>query len=108
MDWLGFGILWFINRRSSIRSLCLKTMSKGISIDNHKLHDIEMPIAKIDGKYPACIRYPKSRIEHQRDGDILFFLIPPLLCIELFRSGILTSKNELARAVSFKISGKSR
>ncbi len=82
------------------------TMAKGISIDNHKLHEIEMPIAKIDGKYPARIRYPKSRIDHQQDGDILILLIPPLLCIELFRSGILPSKNELSRAVSIKISGK--
>ena len=81
-------------------------MAKGISIDNHKLHEIEMPTAKIDGRYPASIRYPKSRIDHQQDGDILFFLIPPLLCIELFRSGILPSKTELPRPVSIKISGK--
>ena len=81
-------------------------MAKGISIDNHKLHEIEMPIAKIDGKYPACIRYPKSRIDHQQDGDLLILLIPPLLCIELFRSAILPSKKDLPRAVSIKISGK--
>lgn len=81
-------------------------MAKGISIDNHKLHEIEMPIAKIDGKYPARIRYPKSRIDHQQDGDILILLIPPLLCIELFRSGVLPSKNELPRVVSINISGK--
>jgi hypothetical protein len=82
------------------------TMAKGISIDNHKLHEIEMPIAKIDGRYPARIRYPKSRIDYQQDGDILILIIPPLLCIELFRSGVLPSENELTRAVSIKISGK--
>jgi hypothetical protein len=81
-------------------------MAKGISIDNHKLHEIEMPIAKIDGKYPACICYPKSRIDHQQDGDLLILLIPPLLCIELFRSAILPSKKDLPRTVSIKISGK--
>ena len=68
------------------------TVTKGISIDSHILHKIEMPIAKIDGIYPACIRYPKSRIDHQHDGGLLILLIPPLLYIELFRSGILPSK----------------
>jgi hypothetical protein len=81
-------------------------MAKGISIDNYKLHEIEMPVAKIDGRYPACIRYPKSRIDYQQDGDMLILLIPPLLCVELFRSGVLPSKNELPKAVSIKISGK--
>lgn len=65
-----------------------------------------MPLAKIDGRYPACIRYPKSRIDYQQDGDMLILLIPPLLCVELFRSGVLPSKNELPKAVSIKISGK--
>ncbi len=77
-----------------------------ISIDNHKLHEIEMPIAKIDGRYPARIRYPKSRIDYHQDGDILILLIPPLLGVELFRSGVLPSKNVVPRAVSISISGK--
>jgi hypothetical protein len=81
-------------------------MAKSISIDSHKLHEIEMPIAKIDGRYPASICYPKSRIDYQQDSDMLILLIPPLLCIELFRLGILPSINELPRAVSIKISGK--
>ena len=81
-------------------------MAKSISIDSHKLHEIEMPIAKINGRYPAYIRYPKSRIDYHEDGDILILLIPPLLCVELFRLGILPSVNEMPKAVSIKISGK--
>jgi hypothetical protein len=50
--------------------------------------------------------YPKSRIDYQQEGDILILFIPPLLCIELFRLGVLPSINELPRAVSIKISGK--
>ena len=89
----------------AVRSVFV-TMAKSISIDNNKLHEIRMYIPKINGRYPAYVLYPKDRIEFQKDGDNLILLIPSLLCVEIFRSGILPSERESPRAVSIKISGK--
>ncbi len=77
---------------------------KGISINEHKLHEVEMPLEPYKKGVVSHLRYPKHRIHHELVGEKLHLNLPCFLALEMYRTGILPQNNE--RFVTVRISGK--
>ena len=78
---------------------------KGISINKHKLHEIQMLLEPYSNGSISYLRYPKHRVSFERKNDEVCLGIPSFLATELYRRAILPQdKNQ---SVSMEISGKS-
>jgi hypothetical protein len=69
-------------------------MTLGIAINGQKLHEVTMPQEPYYNGVVTSLRYPKSRIKFSLEEDTLRLAIPPLLGIELYRSGVLPQDPE--------------
>ena len=77
---------------------------KGISINEHKLHEVAMPLEPYQRGVVSHLKYPKHRIHHELVGDKLRLSLPCFLALEMYRTGILPQDKE--RSVVIKISGR--
>jgi hypothetical protein len=77
---------------------------KSISINNRKLHEVEMLLLPYDQRTVSYLKYPKHRIQFEIEGDKLFLNIPVSLALELYRTAILPQNSDAG--VSVKVSGK--
>lgn len=77
---------------------------KGISIDEHKLHEVKMLIEPYTRSTVSYLRYPKHRIHHELTDEQLHLRVPCFLALEMYRIGILPQDKE--QSVTIKISGK--
>lgn len=77
----------------------------GISINDHKLHEIRMLLVPFSPKSIAYLQYPKDRINLSQKGEIFVLKIPAFLGLELYRRGILSS-HQANEKFTIKISGK--
>jgi len=77
---------------------------KGISINGHYLHKVEMLMVPYSEGAVSYLRYPKQRIQFKIEGDKLFLKIPAFLSLELYRRWILPQDS--SKSISVKISGK--
>ncbi len=77
---------------------------KGISINDHKLHDVQMPLTPYKKGMVSYLKYPKHRIKFEFTADNLHLEIPGFLALELYRTGILPQN--AAESVTVKVSGK--
>ncbi len=69
-------------------------MTLGIAINGQKLHEVTMPQEPYCNGVVTSLGYPKSRIKFSLEEDTLRLAIPPLLGMELYRSGILPQDPE--------------
>jgi hypothetical protein len=69
-------------------------MALGIAINGQKLHEVTMPQEPYYNGVVASLRYPKSRIKFSLEEDALRLAIPPLLGMELYRSGVLPQDSD--------------
>jgi hypothetical protein len=69
-------------------------MALGIAINGQKLHEVTMPQEPYYNGVVSSLGYPKSRIKFSLEEDSLRLAIPPLLGMELYRSGILPQDTE--------------
>jgi hypothetical protein len=67
---------------------------KSIAINGRKLHEVQMPLAPDPGGGVSRLSYPKQRVRFQREGDSAVLGVPPLLALELYRSGTLPQDGE--------------
>ncbi len=79
-------------------------MSQGIAINGMKLEKVEMLLAPYGDGVICHLRYPKSRIKFSLTGDTLVLSVPPLLGMELYRSGVLPQVPQAP--VAIKIGGR--
>ncbi len=77
---------------------------KGISINDHKLHDVQMLLVPYNKGLVSSLLYPKHRIKFEIIADNLNLEIPGFLALELYRTGILPQNT--AECVIVKVSGK--
>lgn len=67
-----------------------------IKINGKYLHKVQMALKSNNEWCTSYLSYPEHRIEAKIQKGILILKIPPLLVIEMFRSGIFPkNKNEL-------------
>jgi hypothetical protein len=64
-------------------------MAQGIAINGRKLDQIRMPLEPWSPRSVPSLSYPKSQLGFSLDGDTLRLVLPPLLGMELYRSGVL-------------------
>jgi len=69
-------------------------MGLGIAINGRKLHEVRMPLEPYRNGVVSSLLYPKTRIKFSLEEDTLRLAIPPLLGMELYRSGILPQDTE--------------
>ncbi|MEK6959829.1 MAG: hypothetical protein AABX47_01530 [Nanoarchaeota archaeon] len=63
-----------------------------IAIDGKSLHDIKMKLKSSNTSTTPLISYPENRIKASVNKEIVTLMLPPLLALELFRLGVLQSK----------------
>jgi hypothetical protein len=64
-------------------------MAQGITINGKRLDEVRMPLEPWSERSVAYLCYPKSQFTFSFDADMLRVAIPPLLGMELYRSGVL-------------------
>ena len=69
-------------------------MGLGIAINGQKLHEVRMPLEPHHNGVVSSLSYPKTRITSSLEEDILRLAIPPLLGMELYRSGVLPQDSD--------------
>ncbi len=69
-------------------------MAVGITINGQKLHEMHMPTEPHCEGVVSSLAYPKTRIKASLEGDTLRLAIPPLLGMELYRSGVLPQESQ--------------
>jgi len=69
-------------------------MATGIAINGQKLHEVRMPMESHHKGVVSSLCYPKERIRFSLEGNMLRLAIPPLLGMELYRSGLLPQNPE--------------
>ncbi|MGO9111693.1 MAG: hypothetical protein ACLP9L_20905 [Thermoguttaceae bacterium] len=79
-------------------------MSQGIAINGRKLEEVQMPMAPHSPGVCCHLRYPKTRIKFSLTTDTLVLCVPPLLGMELYRSGVLPQDPQVP--VAIKIGGR--
>jgi hypothetical protein len=77
---------------------------RGVSINDHKLHDVQMSLFPYNKGIASYLKYPKHRIKFEFKVDNLHLAIPAFLALELYRTGILPQN--AAESVTVKVSGK--
>ena len=77
---------------------------KSISINEHKLHEVQMLMEQYSEGTVSYLKYPKHRIQFEIEGAESFLKIPALLALELYRRAILPQYP--MKSVSIKVSGK--
>jgi len=70
-------------------------MAMGIAINGQKLHEVQMPLEPYCKGVVSSLAYPKTRVNFSLEGDTLRLMIPPLLGMELYRSGVLPQDAEI-------------
>jgi len=56
---------------------------KGISINEHKLHEIQMLMVPYSKGTVSYLKYPKHRIQFKREANEVFLKMPSFLALEL-------------------------
>ena len=77
---------------------------KGISINKHKLHKVQMLLEPYSSGAIAHLLYPKHRITFEQENDRVILRIPSFLATELYRRAILPQN--VNESVSIEVSGK--
>lgn len=77
---------------------------KSLSINGHKLHEVEMLLIPYSKGTVSRLRYPKDIIKYEIIDDELTLMIPPMLALELYRKGIIpqNQRNEIVLSISGK------
>ena len=60
-----------------------------VTINGHKLHEVEMLLTPYSENTVSYLKYPEHRMESKIEKDKLLLRIPALLSIELYRRAIL-------------------
>lgn len=81
-------------------------MAVGITINGKKLHEVTMPMEPHCKGVVSFLAFPKTRINFSLEGDTLRLAIPPLLGMELYRSGVLPQDAETP--VTIAVGGRRR
>ena len=79
-------------------------MAIGIAINGQKLHEMRMPMEPHCEGVVSFLSFPKTQIKASLEGDTLHLAIPPLLGMELYRSGVLPQ--EADTPVTITIGGR--
>ena len=69
-------------------------MAQGIAFNGKKLHEVQMPLEPYCKGVVSCLSYPKSRLRFSLEQDTLRLAVPPLLGMELYRSGVLPQDSQ--------------
>jgi hypothetical protein len=77
---------------------------QGVSINGQKLHEISMAMLPYSTGTISFLRYPKHRIQLERQGADLILMVPAFLALELYHQGILPQNP--AEPVEMAVSGK--
>jgi hypothetical protein len=77
---------------------------KSVSLNDHRLHEVQMPLVPYSEYSSSYLRYPKHRIQCERKGDELVLKLPSFLALELYRQGILPQGN--TEKITIEIGGK--
>ncbi len=64
-------------------------MTQGIAVNGRKLDQVQMPLEPWSDRSVPYLCYPKSQLVFSLQADTLRLAIPPLLGMELYRSGVL-------------------
>lgn len=75
-----------------------------VSVNGHKLHEVEMLLTSYSENTLSYLKYPEHRIETKLERDKLLLRIPAFLAIELYRRAILPQNPE--EDVSVNIDGR--
>ena len=67
---------------------------KSLSINGHKLHEVQMLLVPFNNDSVSYLRYPKHRILYENIEDRVTLKIPSMLALELFRKGILSQDQD--------------
>jgi len=81
-------------------------MAVGFAINGQKLHEVQMPLEPHCKGVVSSLTYPKTRLKFSLEEDTLRLAIPPLLGMELYRSGVLPQ--DLETPVTIAIGGRRR
>lgn len=75
-----------------------------IAINGMLLHEVQMLTVPYQKGCISYLRYPTTRIAITAEEDTIQLKVPPMLAIELYRTGILPQDAQVT--VSVSISGK--
>ncbi|MBG6221807.1 MULTISPECIES: hypothetical protein [unclassified Janthinobacterium] len=75
-----------------------------IAINGTPLHEVQMLTVPYQKGSISYLRYPTTRIAFTAEEDTIQLKVPPMLAIELYRTGILPQ--DAQAGVSVSISGK--
>jgi hypothetical protein len=77
---------------------------KSLSINGHKLHQVEMLLVPYNNDTISYLRYPKHRILYEIINNVVILKIPSMLALELFRKEVLSQSQDAKIILS--VSGK--
>lgn len=77
---------------------------KSLSINGHKLHEVEMLLPPYNKGTVSYLRYPKHRIQYEIIDNIVTLKIPSMLTLELYRKGVLSQNQD--EKIILSVSGK--
>ena len=77
---------------------------KSLSINGHKLHEVEMLLVPYNNDTVSSLRYPKHRILYEIIDNVVTLKIPSMLALELYRKGVLSQNQE--EKIILSVSGK--
>lgn len=75
-----------------------------IAINNRNLHEVKMKQRELATGTISHISYPEHRIKTEVESNKIIVKLPPLLTLELYRSGIIPQNKEEAFPV--RLDGK--
>jgi hypothetical protein len=75
-------------------------MAHGIAINGKRLDQVQMPLEPYSDHVVTYLCYPKSQLRFSLTGDTLQLAVPPLLGMELYRSGVLPQDPQMPVTVA--------
>jgi hypothetical protein len=81
-------------------------MAPAIAINGKRLDRVRMPLAPWSERSVSYLSYPKSQMRFSLAEETLQLAVPPLLGMELYRSGVLPQDSQVPVIVS--IGGRRR
>lgn len=75
-------------------------MAQGIAINGKRLDKVRMPLTPWCEGTVSYLSYPKTELRFWMDEETLRLSVPPLLGMELYRSGVLPQDSQVPVAIS--------
>jgi hypothetical protein len=75
-------------------------MAQGIAINGKRLDQVRMPLTAWSEGTVSYLSYPKSQLQFSLAEERLRLAVPPLLGMEMYRSGVLPQDSQVPVTIS--------